>query len=246
MKTLNVIVYIPGYAGNFLQLLLSLDPSTYPWLPEETADPNNRKNLYSFKKLQDKENIWLSHHLQYDWPLNKFTNSEQKEFNNLVMSIHPNNFYMNIDQLQSLTDDIKINYLCIEVSDLVKSIHIDQFKERNGGFPHVREGDIENYDKFKKEFNPFVINLDMMFATETEFVNEYSKVCKHLSLARQDNAAIEFYQNWREARSVDRTTVYSPNEIIDKTKDLLRNFVVKNSMTAKFPKLFENGASGKN
>ena len=243
MKTINIIVYLPGYAGNFLQLLLSLDPSTYPWMPEETQDPNKRKNSYSFKGLQNKESIWASHHIQLNWPMNKFIQDQQEKFKNVVVSIHPNDFYKVIDQLQA--NDIRINYLGVQISDAAKTKHIDEFKERNGGFPHLREGDIENYERFKKEFNPFMINLDMIFLTETEFVDEYIRVCEHLSLTPQYSAAIEFYQEWREARSVDRTTIYSPNEIIDKTTDLLKNFLVKNSMTAKFPELFEYGASGR-
>ena len=53
MKTVNIVIYKPGYGGHFIEFLLSLDEQTMPLVPlgvlpfHTTAD---RKKQYSFKK----------------------------------------------------------------------------------------------------------------------------------------------------------------------------------------------------
>lgn len=243
MKTLNIIVYPPGYAGNFLQLLLSLDPSTYPWI-EGSSD---RKTQYSFKFLQDNQSIWISHHLQFDWALYKFIQPFNRKFNHLVISIHPNNYYESMLEKFNELDKEKfsINYLSVDISEEAKQEHIEKFRERNGGFPHLRENELCNYDRYVQEFNPFKINLDMIFSSENDFLYEYERTCNHLNLSPQLDIALEFYREWRAARLIDRTTIYEPNEIINKTVELLRDFAIKNSLESKLPGLFKDGARGR-
>ena len=59
-KTLNIVIYMPNYAGNFIRFILSLDDITYPvhkWHKgPDVIGP--RKQLYSYKNLLHKHGNW--------------------------------------------------------------------------------------------------------------------------------------------------------------------------------------------
>lgn len=221
-KTINVIVYIPGAAGNFITLVLSLDKQTYPWIPIGTTlhDDSQRKEFYSFSPLQDSNTAWQIHHTQFnDVRIGKFI--ESPDYDTMIWRVHPSVYYETEHLIfrHTAASEAKVNFLTVRASPEVEFEHVEKFNERNKLILYRREHEL--LDRFEKEHTTFKITLDNMFSTEEDFLAEYDKINKFLNLPGHHEDALWLYRDWRKARETARSEAANQqsNELI--TEQLL-------------------------
>lgn len=204
-KTINVILYTPGCAGNFLTLVLSLDKCTVPWVPVGTVleDNQQRKQFYSFSSLQDGTRGWFSHHDQFDPRVSEFMKSPDHD--TMVLRLHPTMYYEMYKNVFEHTEasKAKINFLVVHVSPEVEYEHVQKFKERNS--LHFFRQEHQLLEKFESEHESFEINLDNLFSTEEAFLAEYHKINDFLGLPSHEEDALWLYRDWRKARETERS-----------------------------------------
>lgn len=230
MKTVNTIFYLPGYAGMFLKLILSLDKKTYPYLPFEADLADDRKDWYSFNSLRDPNKLWLSHHCNFHWSNDFF---EKDEYSILVTGIHPKDF-VNKRTNMGFPAGTKVNYLSVHASPEIELEHIEGFRNRNNGFPIISDEDVTIFNELVSTYDTFRINLDMFFSSESDFVTEYVRICNHLSIEPIVADALVMYRDWRETRNVTRTheSIENP-KVINEIIDLLNTQCDKNGLYTK-------------
>ena len=201
MKTINLIVYKPGYGGHFIEFLLSLDPSTIPWMRTgSTVDEVNlsRKTHYSFRDLGKTHGLWNNYHNTFRSDVYMYhTFMNNKEYDTFCVAIHPHEYYgwSVSDQLKN----VRINYLQVSLSARLEPI-IDAFKVSNNNFPVLRPGEEEQNEQYQKEYQPFVINFDNFIIGEEAFVAEYTRMNEYLALPLHLDDAIEMYRDWYAER----------------------------------------------
>ena len=204
-KTINVIVYTPGFAGNFLTLVLSLDKKTYPWIPvgADFNKDDQRKEFYSFSSLQDKDKPWQGHHTQFDPRINEFMKSP--DYDTMVWRVHPSVYYETHKNVleQTSASEAKINFLSVHASPEVEYEHVDKFNDRNK--LRMTRPEHKLLDKFVSENETFKINLDHLFSTEEDFLIEYDRINGFLNLPTHREDALWLYRDWRKARETERS-----------------------------------------
>ena len=204
-KTINVILYTPGCAGNFLSLVLSLDKRTVPWIPVGATleDDSKRKEFYSFSTLHDSTKGWFSHHDQFNPRITDFMKSP--DYDTMVLRLHPSIYYETHRNVLEHTDaaNAKINFLVVNVSPEVEYEHVQKFKERND--LHFFRQENQLLERFESEHEAFKINLDNLFSTEEDFLAEYNKVNDYLGLPSHEEDALWMYRDWRKARDTERS-----------------------------------------
>lgn len=217
MKSINLIVYLPGYAGHFCQFLMSLHETTHPYIPLNTTpistDSKTRAELYSFKNIYQRHRTWKNHHDQFDNELldENYYKFLLSSYDTLTFCIHPYEFYPiklyknhtihHIINLKNYTrDNFKgIKYAQIFTSNMEEEIKA--FRLKNLNFPVLRDNEVELNSKFTREFNPYIINLDNFFKGEDLFLNEYKSLASYFEVPEQTELALEFYHDWIEARN---------------------------------------------
>lgn len=215
-KTINVIVYPPGFAGNFLALVLSLDKRTFPWIPAGVTleSDEQRKEFYSFSALQDSNKAWQGHHDRFDPRINTFLKSS--EYDTMIWRVHPYVYYeMYKDMLSQVVEPVaKINFLSVHASSEIEYEHVDKFNERNklNFFGHEHKF----LEKFEAEHDTFKISLDNLFSTEEKFLEEYERINSFLQLTNHYEDALWLYRDWRKARETPRSETAA-----QLTKDLI-------------------------
>jgi len=233
MKTLNLIVYRPGFVGNFTKLVLSLDPSTQPYgsfdnfCSFEPIDITARKSTYSFQSLQNPNNFWHNHHLTVLTDIEAFFH-ENNPYQILNFAVHPPEFYRDIEPLlERLNQQCKINFISIVASDAGIEQHVEEFKRRNGNSinDRIRMQEIECYHKFNSDYDPIRVSLDEFFSTDEAFINEYLRISTLLDVPLHIDHAIEFYHDWRLARDTDRIAAgNTPDQILGNLKAVIAKF----------------------
>jgi len=230
MKTFNIIVFRPGFAGNFTKLLLSLDPSTHPHGPSDynppvSVDLNTRKNLYSFRSLQNINNFWHNHHLSVLTNIVAFFR-EDNPYQILNYASHPPEFYRDIEPfLKGLHQSCKINFISIVASARVDGL-VEAFNRKNGSVLGDRAmmQEIECYHKFNSEYATIHVSLDEFFSTDEAFMKEYIRISTLLDIPLHCEHAIEFYHDWRRARQRNRI---APGNTKDEIKNDLAEVLTK-------------------
>lgn len=212
MKTLNVILYLPGYAGHFISLILSLDDSVYPWTSGIESPREERKDVYTFKHLKDCTVPWVTHHLRLSSSIPAFIESK---YSTLFHCIHPIQYYSDlIHTIESLPNTVIPRFITLHGSDHVVKEHVHGFVERNGGFPVISKADKECFDRFLTENKPYQVDIGFLFSSEDVFLQGYEILCNDLQVTPKVEGALELYRDWREARKVNRVSETTPKEVV--------------------------------
>ena len=217
MKGINIIVYLPGYAGRFCQFLMSLHETTHPYIPLSmtplSTDSRSRAEMYSYKNIYKKHGSWKNHHDQFhnellDENYYKFLLSA---YDTLTFSIHPYEFYPVklyknhiITRIMHIKDYHRGNFKGIKYAQIFTSNmeeEIKAFRLKNLNFPVLRDNEVELNSKFTSEFYPYIINLDNFFKGEEFFLNEYKSLASYFEIPEQTELVLEFYHDWIEARN---------------------------------------------
>lgn len=179
------IVYLPGYGGNFLQALFSLDPSTQPSgiIEIDTLDtPDHRADCY-INLLRDRKA------LHFDLGKNQHASPQ---YGCVVQAVHPKEFDFNEQCDKVLQVDLDwsnfSNYWLIQ-----SKINMDHQMAR------LRAEEIKKSIQIKKWFNthPVSINpfLDLRLWTQ-----EYVTVNRLLGLPDHLDAANKLHKFWYDLR----------------------------------------------
>jgi len=201
MKTINLVVYKPGYGGHFIEFLLSLDPSTMPWVRAGSSIQDvllSRKDHYSFKDIVKTHGHWQKHHIPFRTELSSFTSFVNSNYQIFCVAIHPFEFYRG--GFLDLPKQFNVKYLHVSTSPHREHI-IDSFKKRNNNFPVLRPGEDEEDQQYRKDFNPFVINFDNFIIGEETFIAEYRRINEYLNLPLHLDDALEMYRDWYVERN---------------------------------------------
>ena len=207
MKTLNLIVYKPGYGGNFITFLLSLDSSTKPYVPKNTTLTNDSERMifYSYKNINHRYGMWRNHHNAFF-----FENIEERFqsflndpiYNTYTISIHPTHFYdYNFKESLARQHNLKINYIVINLSSNLEYL-IDNFKKQNNNFPNLGWNENELNDSYIQSYNPYVIQFDNFMFGRDQFLEEYTKMNTFLNLPMHTENALKLYDDWYIERNI--------------------------------------------
>jgi hypothetical protein len=227
MKTVNLIMYKPGYGGHLISFLMSLDNTTMPWLRNKVMleyfvvnkqklpivynpysvsfNMESRKKMYSFTNAS--QDSWDGHHLSfaYEMHLLEYFLSTDNLYSSFTFSLHPYGFYVLNEGnmlyiLGRAYGPVTINYCQVALSEKYEWV-IDDFKKSNNGFPVLREGEDELNSKFAADKSPYIINFDNFILGEDSFIPEYEKLAAYLSIPAQIDDALDLYRDWYTSRN---------------------------------------------
>lgn len=200
MKTIFLIVYLPGYGGNFLRLLYSIDKSTFPWVfKNKPLTEEERTNAFYFSELIENPTQWYEFHRKFHTPwegADVFLNSDYQRQINIV---HPMEFYKHVhNNPKSCFADpnIKIQYLGVHLDVLLEE------KTRKAIQPSVRFNEFKMDLTYKRDYKPFIINFDNFLYDDELFLKEYKKVNDFLKLPNYDQQALDMWHVWKTARKI--------------------------------------------
>jgi hypothetical protein len=201
-----IIVYNPGYAGNFLLRLFSLGEEVVPQLPVNLLVENNsrvyssddRLDLYSFSTIRSQYVNWQKFHR--DWI--DFSHYEKlncilhRDHKHVVFAMHVPELEMHNPVLQSI-QNIKYFYVDLDLekySSWLNSAQQDlNFKYR-----------IDEYLKYNLLLDNSTsdqrISLTAMLNSKDEFLQEYRRVCALMGITTSEESASVLYDGWYDTR----------------------------------------------
>lgn len=196
------IIYLPGYGGNFLEALLSLDPSTKPCraLDDLPDTPENRVYCYINRPQDTDLRHWgdlISKDSQLVYPKN-------------VRCMHPGEFsFASHDKKDLIVAELSwgnfSNYWLMKTKENLKF-----------SLARLRDGDIDIQTRIKKKYDPIIISVDA-FLDPLTWMDEYVRISDLLELNWYP-VAERLYQSWFDLRvaglkqafeSADRKTLVS-------------------------------------
>jgi hypothetical protein len=200
-----IIVYNPGYAGNFLSRLFSLNLSVCPqvklgWIENNIDIFNkNRSDLYSFNEAKNKYENWQLFHR--DWAdlyqyklIEKYF--EGKQYSSIIFSCHEPEFQIHKELIDSIENKV---ILGVKLEDQTNLSWV-KLAQRDLNFKYRFEE--ENfYSLFLNSLdNEYLIDLDLMLNSENDFLHEYQRISKLLGLPVDNDTALKFYKEWYTIR----------------------------------------------
>jgi len=209
-KTLNIVVYKPGYAGNLLRFILSMESNTFPIFPENIPlSENERLKHYTFKNLFYHNKSWASFHDKFSCDRNLRLDAflKQNDFDTFTVIAHPGYFtnypqwFTSFVELErtSLENFKKINYIAITLNSEYEYI-IEDFKNWNGGLLK-REPDHDAFEKYLIEYDPIIVKLENFFYDKDVYLQEvknlYNKV--NLEITKEEDL-IALHKDWKNSR----------------------------------------------
>lgn len=207
MKSIKhiIIVYNPGYAGNFLARLFSLDRTVCPqvklnWAINDLDIFNTpRLNLYTFKEVVTQYESWQSFHREWSDLYNYHllgTYFKEKNFSSIVFACHEPEFQLHQDLITSFDDKIILGVKIKDCTNL-EWINLAQ-KDLNFKYRYQEK---EFYSKFINSLdNTNLIDFDKILKSETDFLEEYNRISKLISIDADNSTALKFYQEWYAER----------------------------------------------
>lgn len=206
------ILYMPGHAGNFLNRLFSLSDEAVPQITQRDLDNAiNTKQLsadskdYSFRQVRTDYADWQQFHRDFV----DFADSDKVEllnqicadrFTHAVYSIHPMEFAQYAAKILAKDSDL----YHVEL-DLGKFGEWVESARRELKFV-TRPNEEQLFGHIVKTHNTTAISLTQMLESETDFCNEYVRVCRLMQITPVVDRAIQLYRDWRQAR-VDTPTL---------------------------------------
>lgn len=212
METINkikhaVIVYNPGYAGNFLQRVFSLGKEVVPQIPLHLLEDNynlryydnRRLELYSFKQVRNNYLNWQKFHRAwptfYDYDKIKSKIESTDGYTHIVFSMHYPEYENLINDLNQ-TQEVKYFYVDLDLTKYQSWINKAQ-QDLNYKY---RVGELESYEILKQDSKFNKIDLTRMLESEDSFEQEYISICNLLGIDSNIESAILLYRDWFETR----------------------------------------------
>jgi hypothetical protein len=201
-----IIVYNPGYAGNFLLRLFSLGEEVVPQLPvnllvkndSRVYSSNDRLDLYSFSTIRSQYMNWQKFHR--DW-------IDFSHYEKLNCILHPNHkhivFAMHVPELE-------IHKPVLQSIQNIKYFYVDLDLEKYSSWIESAQQDlnfkyrIDEKSKYQNLVDCAVpdqlINLTAMLESSDKFLQEYCRICAVMKITPVESQALVLYQEWYDAR----------------------------------------------
>lgn len=209
------ILYNPGYAGNFLARLFSLDHSVIPQLPEsmlrdcvrsgQYPDINDRAEFYSFDSVKTNYKNWQDFHR--DWTTFNTNNSAdfyrwlhdltigKDSVSAIIYAIHPHEFNKSLRDIHQIKNK---DFYYVSLNLEKYQLWINQAQEKLGFV--YRDNELQLGSMLPTAFNMKEISLTRMLDSESEFLDEYQRVCELMGIPAEKEKALTLYQGWRKTR----------------------------------------------
>lgn len=190
----NLIIYQPGYGGNLLCCLFSLDPITKSLL--SINYPNiDRSELYTFNHSKKFAN-WESWHAITCNERHRSILPNRIDDRILTLVIHPKEY------LVGNYTDMGLNFT-IYLAALSRSEFSDYWlmrtKEKWNGFPFLRRQEIVQEEYINNTYNPITISVDSFLNLHT-WQDEYLRINKLMNLTPNLTVASKLYRDWYDLR----------------------------------------------
>lgn len=198
-----IIVYNPGYAGNFLQRLFSLGNEVVPQIPLNYLGIDsldiNRLELYSFKDVRSSFLNWQKFHRAwptfYDYEKLKLKFFDNQDYTHVVFAMHFPEYEIFINDLNQISD-IEYYYVDLDLSKYQKWINLSQ-KDLNYRY---RLDEAERYDSLRSNSKFKRIDLTSMLDSKPLFEMEYIHLCELMNLTVRLEDAVKLYDDWFDVR----------------------------------------------
>lgn len=201
-----IIVYNPGYAGNFLLRLFSLGEDVVPQLPVSLLDKNNlkiyntteRMDLYSFSSVRSTYLNWQKFHT--NWMgfnhCDKINDILYPNYKRIVFAMHVPEFEMHKIKIQSVQ---KMKYFYVDL-DLEKYGNWVDSAQQDLNFKY-RVDEKSKYQQLLDNGAPDqLINLTAMLDSLEGFLQEYCRICSLMKIAPLMEQAVTLYKEWYATR----------------------------------------------
>lgn len=214
-----IIVYNPGYAGNFLIRLFSLGTEVVPLISSEvltnltndlskiisgenrlqTYSTNERLNLYLFKSVRSTYLNWQKFHREWTdfghYDRIKLI-SGYESYSHIVFAMHVPELKWHSSIINTIQD---ATYFYVDL-DLKKYGNWITSAQKDLNFKY-RTDETFKYDLLLKNADPdYKIDLTAMLNSEDEFLKEYHRVCSIMNIQPVDEAALLLYRDWYATR----------------------------------------------
>jgi hypothetical protein len=197
-----IIVYNPGYAGNFLLRLFSLGEEVVPQLPVNLLVENNsrvyssddRLDLYSFSTIRSQYVNWQKFHR--DW-------IDFSHYEKLICTLHPD--YKHIVFAMHVPE-VEIHKPMLQSIQNIKYFYVDLDLEKYSSWLNSAQQDlnfkyrIDEKSKYQTLVDRAVpdqlINLTAMLESSDKFLQEYCRICAVMKITPVKDQALALYQEW--------------------------------------------------
>jgi len=197
-----IIIYNPGYAGNFLTRVFSLGDEVVTHFPKQTLLSNivnmdKKISLYSFSQVNNNYLNWQKFHRAwpdfYDYELFKL---KFKETNctHIVFSMHEPEFNKHLIKLQSIKN---IEFLFVDLNLEKYENWINKSKQYLN-FKYRLDEELNYFELSKKITNK--INLSKIIESEEGFLSEYQRICSIVGIQEYIPEATILYKDWYSVR----------------------------------------------
>jgi hypothetical protein len=209
-KSINILIYKPGYFGNIVKFLLSLDDVTYPFWPiSEPFDETKSRSYYlNFDNIRWKYGSWEKFHNAFGGTstrthgkcndLDEFLISDYKS---LTVYGHPSDINLFFQVNSNKISNHCINYLTTYLSPEYEVI-VKDFLIQNNNWPYIKTQELDLYHTMIEKYNPYTINLDNFVTGTNNFLQELDKLNKHCGLNTNISESLKVYKSWVTARKL--------------------------------------------
>lgn len=201
-----IIVYNPGYAGNFLLRLFSLGEDVAPQLPVELLvennlqvyNANNRLDLYSFSTIRSQYINWQKFHRNWiDFShYEKINDILHSDYKHIVFAMHVPELEIHKPKLQFIKN---VKYFYVDL-DLEKYSNWINAAQQDLNFKY-RVDEKSKYQQLLDNCTPDqFINLTNMLDSLEGFLQEYYRICAIMGTAPLEEQALILYKEWYTTR----------------------------------------------
>lgn len=184
------IVYLPGYAGNFLEALFSLDPATAPLWEIDNKNDTPLTRVTSYLKFRQNKKIVHMHDSESKKVPDDLTN-----YRYIFKSTHPAEF-----NFQNFPDQVLL--VDLDWSDFSNYWLMESKKSFDYQLARLRANEPRQNLQVKKHFNTKIISLNQ-FLDRQQWKKEYEKINSLLGLPDHPEAADKLYSFWYDLRVQD-------------------------------------------
>jgi hypothetical protein len=180
------IVYLPGYGGNFLSSLFSLDPSTYPWNINDLAHDSPQSRVENYLNASKNKKILHIGDIRKQF----VNNNDQYQY--CIKSTHPFEF----DQKKR-----QDKYFLVELdwTDFSNYWIVQSKINCDYQIAKLRVGEIKKNLQIKKCFNPTTISINC-FLDPNQWLSEYKRINQIIGLPDHCVQAKILYTFWYNLR----------------------------------------------
>lgn len=202
------IVYNPGYAGNFLQRLISLDTSTVPALYKdelseheyEKIDNADRLEKYKFSKIKKQQGDWQQFHHRawvdfFDYK-ETIKISGIERYKNICFAMHEPEY----TKCKNLIDQIENKIIFGVFLDEV--LHSRWLTESQKSLRFLYRLEEKQFYQKMMSLLPKenIIDLNRILESEVGFLNEYQRICQIINIEYHPDEPLELYRDWSACR----------------------------------------------